>query len=402
MKRNTSQTNRAASAMTAKRRSGARAESTGAMPTTSQQMIPIAKPIITGEEKRRVMEVLESGQLVAGRVVHEFEQAFGAYLGAAHGVATSSGTAALMVALEAAGITPGAGVITTPFSFVATAGAILHRGARPVFVDIDPRTYNLDPQAVAAAIAETPDVQAILPVHLYGLPCRMDALMRVARAHSLLVVEDAAQAHGAVCSGRRVGTFGTAGIFSFYPSKNLTTGEGGMVVTGDAGLAERARLLVHCGQTGEYVYEALGYNFRMTEIAGALGTAQLTHLDEWIARRRRNAARLSAGLADLDWLVLPHEPRGCVHVYHQYTIRVPRRRDRLRRHLDAHGIVSRVYYPQPIHHSPLFRRLGYGGVRCPEAERASQEVLSLPVHPALREDEIDRIIQAVRRFDPGE
>ncbi len=370
------------------------------MPATSQRMIPIARPIITDEAKRRVMEVLESGQFVAGLVVREFELAFSAYTGAAHGIATSSGTAALTVALDAAGIVPGARVITTPFSFVATASTILHKHARPVFVDIDPRTFNLNPDAVAEALAETPDVQAILPVHLYGLPCRMDALMRLARAHSVLVIEDAAQAHGATFAGRRVGTFGEAGIFSFYPSKNLTTGEGGMIVTGDRALADRARLLVNCGQTGEYVYEALGYNFRMTEIAGALGGAQLAHLDEWIARRRRNAARLSAALADLEWLAVPHEPADCVHVYHQYTVRVPRGRDRLRRHLETAGIASRVYYPQPIHHSPLFRRLGYGETRCPEAERAAREVLSLPVHPALREDEIDRIIQAVRRFDP--
>ncbi len=370
------------------------------MPTTSQHMIPIARPIITDEEKRRVVEVLESGQLVAGRRVREFEQAFSAYLGAAHGVATSSGTAALLVALDATEIAPGARVITSPFSFVATASAILHRGARPVFVDIDPATYNLDPDAVADALASPSDVQAILPVHLYGLPCQMDVLMDLARAHHLTVIEDAAQAHGAMFHGRRVGTFGAAGVFSFYPSKNLTTGEGGMIVTDDPGLAERARMLVDVGQAGQYTYERLGYNYRMTEIAGALGGSQLTHLDARNSRRRQHASRLSAGLADLDWLGLPHESRDCVHVYHQYTVRVPRGRDRLRRHLEASGVGSRVYYPQPIHHSPLYRRLGYGEVQCPEAERACREVLSIPVHPSLGDDEIDQIIQAVRRFDP--
>ncbi len=370
------------------------------MQTTPQHMIPIARPLITDEEKRRVLEVLDSGDLVAGRWVREFEQAFSAYLAAAHGIGTSSGTTGLMVALDAAGITTGARVITTSFTFVATSNAILHRDAHPVFVDIDPRTYNLDPDAVADALARTPDVQALLPVHLYGLPCQMDALMRLARAHNLIVIEDAAQAHGAAFRGRRVGTFGAAGVFSFYPSKNLTTGEGGMIVTDDARLAERARTLVDGGQTSQYVYEVLGCNYRMTEIAGALGVVQLTHLDARNARRRQHAARLSAGLADLDWLVLPQEPSECVHVYHQYTVRVPRVRDRLRRHLEAEGIGARVYYPQPIHHSPLYRRLGYGDVRCPEAERASQEVLSIPVHPALGEDEIERVIQAIRRFDP--
>jgi perosamine synthetase len=370
------------------------------MQTTSQQTIPIARPLITDEDKRRVLQVLESGQLVAGRQVREFERAFSAYLGAAHGIATSSGTAALLVALDAAGIGPGDVVITSPFSFVAAANAVVHRGARPLFVDIDPRTYNLDPDAVADALGRASGVRALVPVHLYGLPCAIDALVRLARDHGLILIEDAAQAHGAAVRGRRVGTFGEAGIFSFYPSKNLTTGEGGMIVTDRTALADRARTLVDGGQTSRYVYEALGYNHRMTEIAGALGLGQLAHLDARTARRREHAARLSAGLADLDWLAVPHEPDGCVHVYHQYTLRVPRVRDRLARHLEAHGIGARVYYPQPVHHSPLYRRLGYGDVRCPEAERAAREVLSIPVHPALTEADIDRIIQTVRRFDP--
>jgi perosamine synthetase len=370
------------------------------MQKTSHDAIPIARPLITDEEKRRVLEVLESGHLVSGQQVREFEQAFSAYIGTAHGIGTSSGTAALVVALAAADIPPQATVITSPLSFVATANAILHQGARPVFVDIDPRTYNLDPQAVAEALARTPDARALLPVHLYGLPCQMDALTRLARGHNLIVIEDAAQAHGAAFQGRRVGTFGAAGIFSFYPSKNLTTGEGGMIVTNDASLAERARILVNCGQTSQYVYEALGYNYRMTEIAGAIGATQLRHLEARNARRRRNADRLTEGLAGLDWLTLPFVPPDCVHVYHQYTIRVPGARDRLREHLEGQGIGTRVYYPQPIHKSPLYLRLGYGGARCPEAERASQEVVSIPVHPALSEAEIDRIIQAIRRFDP--
>jgi perosamine synthetase len=370
------------------------------MQKTSHDAIPIARPLITDEEKRRVLEVLESGHLVAGQQVREFEQAFSAYVGTTQGIATSSGTAALVVALAAADIPRQAAVITSPLSFVATANAILHQGARPVFVDIDPRTYNLDPDAVAEALARTPDARALLPVHLYGLPCQMDALTRLARGHNVIVIEDAAQAHGAAFRGRRVGTFGAAGIFSFYPSKNLTTGEGGMIVTNDASLAERARILVNCGQTSQYVYEALGYNYRMTEMAGAIGATQLRHLEARNARRRRNAERLTDGLAGLDWLTLPFEPPDCVHVYHQYTLRVPRARDRLREHLDGQGIGTRVYYPTPIHKSPLYIRLGYGDVRCPEAERASQEVLSIPVHPALSEAEIDRIIQAIRHFDP--
>jgi perosamine synthetase len=368
--------------------------------TTSQSTIPIAAPLLTDEDKRRVLEVLDSGHLVAGRWVRQFERAFSAYLTAAHGAATSSGSAALEVALQAAGIGPGARVVTTPFSFVSSANAILRCGAVPVFADIDPRTFNIDPASVEDAVVRTPGTQAILLVHLYGLPCSMNALMDLAHRHRLVVIEDAAQAHGATFRGRKVGTFGAAGAFSFYPSKNLTTGEGGMVVTNDAGLAQRAGMLVNVGQSAVYAYELLGSNSRMTEMAAAIGIGQLAGLDERNAVRRHNAARLTAGLRDLDWLVLPHEPRDCVHVYHQYTLRIPRARDRLARHLAACGIGTRVYYPTPIHHSPLYRRLGYGEARCPEAEHAAAEVLSIPVHPAVGEQGIQRIVEAIGGFDP--
>ncbi len=370
------------------------------MHTTSQYAVPIAQPGITDEEKRRVIEVLASGRLVAGRWVGEFEERFAAYVGAAHAVATSSGTAALMVAVEAAGIAPGARVITTPFSFGATANALLHRGARPLFVDIDPRTYNLDPDAVAAALDRAPDVRGLLLVHLYGLPCRMDAFEAMANARGLVLLEDAAQAHGAAFRGRRVGAAGAAGIFSLYPTKNLMTGEGGLLVTNDDAVADTARLLVNCGSRTPYIYEILGYNFRMTEMAGALGATQLTHLEARNARRREHARRLTAALADLDWLVVPYEPPGCLHVYHQYTLRVPRVRDRLIEHLNAHGVGNRVYYPVPIHRTPLYMREGYGTARCPEAERAAREVVSIPVHPGLDDAALDRVIRAIRSFVP--
>lgn len=370
------------------------------MQTTSQPTIPIAAPLLSDEDKRRVLAVLESGHLVAGRWVREFERAFSGYLGAGHGAATSSGTTALEVILEVAGLVPGARVITTPFSFVATANAVVRRGYTPVFVDIDPETYNLSPDAVSDALRRTPGVQALLMVHLYGLPCRMGALMEIARRHHLIVIEDAAQAHGASVGTRKVGTFGAAAAFSFYPSKNLTTGEGGMVVTDDPGLAERARMLINVGQSSQYVYETLGSNYRMTEIAAAIGVGQLARLDEHNARRRQNAHSLTEGLQDLEWLTLPREPRDATHVYHQYTLRVPHHRDRLAQHLTACGIGTRVYYPTPIHRSPLYRRLGYGEARCPEAERAAEEVLSIPVHPALGEEQIQRIVHAIRRFDP--
>ncbi len=370
------------------------------MQTTAPSTIPIARPLISDDDKRRILAVLESGHLVAGRWVREFERAFSAYLGAAHGAATSSGTAALEIALQAANVRPDARVVTTPFSFVSTANAIIRRGAVPVFADIDPQTFNLDPASCADVLSRTPGVEALLLVHLYGLPCRMDAFMNLARQHHLVIIEDAAQAHGATFQGRKVGTFGAAGAFSFYPTKNLMTGEGGMVVTDDPRLAERARTLIDVGQSSQYTYEMLGSNSRMTEIAGALGIGQLEKLDERNARRRQNASRLTAGLRDLDWLEVPAPSPGCTHVFHQYTIRVPGVRDRLARHLDAQGIGTRVYYPTPIHKSPLYRRLGFADVRCPQAERAAEDVLSIPVHPALGEEEVHRIVRAIRGFNP--
>lgn len=362
--------------------------------------IPIAKPLITDEEKRRVLEVLDSGRLVAGAQVRAFEQAFAAYIGARFASATSSGTTALQVALEALEIDRGEAVVTTPFTFVGTTNAILHAGARPVFVDVDERTYNLDPNHVEDALRRE-RVRAILCVHLYGLSADLDALAGIAARHGVLLVEDCAQAHGAAVRGRRAGSVGDAAIFSFYPTKNMTTGEGGMVVTSHEGVAQRAGVLVNVGQNGseEYVYERIGYNYRMTEMAAAMGLAQLERLEERNAIRRRNAARLSAGLAGAAWLRPPLEPPGYHHVYNQYTVRVLTDREGLVRHLADRGIGSRVYYPHLIPHSPAYRALGYGG-SFPVAERLAAQVLSLPVHPALSEDDVAWIMESVRQFIP--
>jgi len=364
----------------------------------TQHRIPIAKPMITDDEKRRVMEVLDSGRLVAGAKVKEFEHSFADYLGAGSAVATSSGTTALQVTLEALGIGAGDTVISTPFTFVATSNAIIHAGARPLFVDVDPHTYNLDPQAVEDAFKRE-KVRAILCVHLYGLPADLGALREIARRHSALLIEDSAQAHGARYDDQKVGTFGDAAIFSFYPSKNITTGEGGMIITTDAQVEHRARVLVNVGQdgAGEYVYEVIGYNYRMTDLSAALGLGQLEHLDEYNARRRANAARLTEGLGRSRWLMTPVEPRECFHVYNQYTIRVPQSRDRLVKYLNDQGIGTRVYYPSLVPNSPAYRRLGFAG-QFPAAETLAREVLSLPVHPALAEGDLERIIEAVVHF----
>jgi len=365
----------------------------------TRQFIPIGKPIILDEDKRRVVEVLESGMLVAGTQVRQFESAFAKYLGVADAVATSSGTSALQIAIEALGIGPGDKVITTPFSFVATSNAVIHAGATPVFVDVNPTTYNLDPQAVEDALRRETGVRAILCVHLYGLPCELGTLARLAATHGVLLIEDCAQAHGARWQGRYAGTVGDASIFSFYPSKNMTTGEGGLVVTREPAVAHRARLLVNVGQNGstEYHYEAIGYNYRMTNIAGALGLAQLGRLEHHNEIRRQHAARLSAAFESLGWLHPPIEPPGAHHVYNQYTVRTPRVRKRFMEHLEKNGIGHRVYYPQLIPHSPAYRSLGFGGT-FPVAEVLTQEVVSLPVHPALSDEDISYIISVVTAF----
>ncbi len=365
----------------------------------TRSSIPIAKPIILDEDKRRVLEVLESGMLVAGAQVTQFERAFARYVGAVNAVATSSGTTALQVGLEALGIGPGDKVITTPFSFVATSNAIIHAGATPVFVDVDPVTYNLDPAAVEAAMRHD-RARAILCVHLYGLPCDLGALERLAAQYGALLIEDCAQAHGARYHDRHVGTIGQVGMFSFYPSKNMTTGEGGLIVTADGEVAHRARVLINCGQDGstEYVYEVIGYNYRMTNIAGALGLTQLARLEQHNEVRRRHAALLTAAFAPLGWLHPPVAPPGLRHVYNQYTVRLPRGRDRFIQHLKANGIGCRIYYPVPIPHSPAYTRLGFGG-KYPIAEALATQVVSLPVHPALTGEDLARIIDVVSAFD---
>ncbi len=359
--------------------------------------IPIAHPIIGDEERQRVLDVLASGILVADRMVREFEEAFAAYVGVPHAVATSSGTTALQVALEALGIGAGDRVVTTPFTFAATSHAILHAGARPVFADVDPTTGNLDPAAVEAVLRREA-AKAVIAVHLYGLPCNMDLLGAVVRRHGLLLIEDCAQAHGATYRGRKAGSFGDAAIFSFYPTKNMTTGEGGMVLARDPEVAGRARLLVDPRTEEEYVYSVIGYNFRMTDVAAAMGLPQLHRLDRLNEARRRNARTLTRALGGLAWLTPPVEPEGATHVYTAYTVRA-RGRDAFMAHLAREGIGHKVFYPMLIPHTPAYRRLGFDG-HFPVAEALTREVVSLPVHPALSGEDLDRIIEVVTAHRP--
>lgn len=360
-------------------------------------MINIAKPLIGEEEKQAVLEVLDSGMIAQGPRVKAFEAAFAEMCNVKHAVATTSGTTALHVALLCHQIGPGDEVITTPFTFIASANSILYTGARPVFVDIDPITYNIDPNLIEAAI--TPRTKAIMPVHLFGLSANMDVIMEIAGRYNLHVIEDACQAHGASVNGQQVGSFGT-GTFSLYPTKNITSAEGGMITTNDDKIAEDARVIRQHGMRRRYYHDELGYNFRMTDVHAAIGLVQLKKLDQFNRARKENARYLTA---NLQGVITPTIPEGYEHVFHQYTIRVPDgKRDALIEYLRDHEIGCGVYYPVPINKQTYYvEHLGYDQ-QLPEAECAAEEVLSLPIHPALTHSDLEKIAATVNQFMSGE
>lgn len=356
-------------------------------------MIRIAQPLLGAEEKKAVLAVLESGHLAAGEVTRRLEEAFARLVaGTREAVAVSNGTAALHLALLAHGIGPGDEVITTPFTFQATANMVLAVGARPVFVDVR-EDGTLDPERIEAAI--TKRTRAILPVHLYGRLCDMPAICDLAARHGLAVIEDAAQAHAAELGGRRAGSFGT-GCFSFYATKNMTSGEGGMVTTDDPELAQRLRRLRSHGESERYQTSELGFNYRLTDIAAAIALAQLQRLPEFTERRRANAAHLSQGLRGVSPPPPPADPRA--HVWHLYTVRVEDGREALAARLREQGIEAGIYYPTPLPDQPLYRRLGYDSARLPVARRLARQVLSLPVHPALSSADLEAIVAAVNSW----
>jgi perosamine synthetase len=357
-------------------------------------MINIAKPMMGDEEKAAVMAVLESGQLAQGSVVADFEGAFADYCGVKHAIATSNGTTALHVALLALELGPGDEVITTPFTFIASANAILYVGAKPVFVDIDPISFNIDVEQIEAVI--TKRTKAIMPIHLFGNMAQMASIREIAERHGLAIIEDAAQAHGAEEGGKRAGSWGT-GCFSFYPTKNITTGEGGAITTNDDCVADKARLLRSHGMRVRYYHDMLGYNFRMTNIHAAIGTAQLPKLEGFNEKRIENARYLNEHLPK-DKVAVPQVREGTRHVFHQYTVRVlpPLDRDDVREQLKAAGVGSEAYYPVPVHKQQVYIDLGYGGQNFPQSERAAREVLSLPIHPGVSQEDLETIVQAVR------
>jgi len=359
-----------------------------------------------------LQEVIASQHFILGPKVKACEEAVARYVQAAHGVGVSSGTDALLIALMAAGIGPGAEVITTPYTFFATAGSIARVGARPVFADIDPVTFNLAPAGVEARI--TPRTKAIMPVHLYGQAADMDPILDLARRHKLAVIEDAAQAIGAEYRGRRVGALGDYGCFSFFPSKNLGCfGDGGMVTTNDPARAEKLAVLRNHGAQPKYYHKIIGGNFRLDALQGAVVLAKLGHLDGWTAARQSNAARYdrlfaAAGLAvpsdsnqqaaisDQKSIVLPRAVMGR-HIFNQYVIRVPRR-DALQQFLKAQGIGTEIYYPVPMHRQECFAYLGYAAGDFPESERAAAETLALPIFPELTVAQQEYVVDRIKAF----
>jgi dTDP-4-amino-4,6-dideoxygalactose transaminase len=353
-------------------------------------VIPAAKPIIGDDECAAVERVLRSGMLAQGPEVAAFETEFAAALvDGRECVAVNSGTSGQHLGLLAAGVGPGDEVIVPSFTFAATANSVALTGATPVFADIELDHFCLDPASVEAAVTER--TLGIMPVHLYGHPANMPALQRIADAHGLAIFEDAAQAHGASLDGRPVGTFGRFGMFSLYPTKNMTSGEGGMVSCSDAGLARQVRLLRNQGMERQYENEVVGLNNRMTDIHAAIGRVQLTKLAGWTAQRQSNAAYFDAHLRGV---VTPPVAVGAVHVYHQYTVRVPQDRDGLAAALrEEYNIGSGMFYPVPNHRLAPF--VGDGSVDLPETEKAAAECLSLPVHPSLSQDDLERIVTAV-------
>ena len=357
-------------------------------------MIPIAKPLLSEEEIDAVTDVLRSGMIAEGEKVAKFETKFAEYIGVEHAIAVNSGTSALHAALLAHGIGAGDEVITTSFSFIATANSILFTGAKPVFADIEYDTFNINTDDIIDKI--TPKTKALMPVHLYGHPSKMKAIMEIAQDHNLIVIEDACQAHGAAYGVKKAGSFGT-GAFSFYPTKNMTTSEGGMITTNDSEVAERARMIRSHGSKQRYLHEMLGYNLRMTDISAAIGLVQLGKLDDFTMMRQRNAKVLSDGLCNVDGITIPVVRDGCSHVFHQYTIRTEKR-DELAAMLNNNGIGTGTYYPIPIHKQPLYRHLGYND-NLPECEKAAGEALSLPVHPGVSKDELKTIIECINNWE---
>lgn len=360
-------------------------------------MISIAKPCITEDEINAVVDVMKSGMIACGATVTQFENEFAEYAGAKYGIATTSGTTALEVALRAMGIKEGDKVITTAYSFIASTNSIVYVGATPVFVDIDPDTFNIDLDALKKALEDNPDAKAMLIVHLFGQACNMDEILKLAKEYDVMVLEDCAQAHGAMWGDKKVGSFGTAAAFSFYPTKNMTTGEGGIVLTNDAQIAENAKMIINHGMKVRYTHDIVGYNYRMTNIAAAIGLEQLKKIDAFNNARRKNAAYLSENISNPD-IQTPVVDDNSRHVFHQYTIRVKNgRRDELIKLLEENEIGYGIFYPLSIPEQPCYNDFNFCTV-WDKTDEIKKEVLSLPVHPSLTEEEVATVAKVINKL----
>jgi perosamine synthetase len=359
--------------------------------------IPVARPAIGQDEISAVTAVLESGMLASGERVAEFERNFADYCGSTHAVAINNGTAALHVALLAADIGQGDEVIVPSFTFFATASAVSMTGAKPVFVDVHERTYNIDPVQVENAV--TPRTKAVIGVHLFGQPFDVTGVGQVCESHNLTLIEDAAQAQGAISYGQRAGAMGHMGCFSFYATKNMTTGEGGMVTTSEKAFNERLRLLINHGQSEKYLHTRIGYNYRLTDVAAAIGLVQLKKLEKFNMRRRKNAEYFDSHIS-VKGLLTPEVAQGTHHVYHQYVVRLtdefPMKRPDFIEYLKAKGIGTAVHYPIPLHHQPVYARANEPD-SCPVSTHLAGSVLSIPVHPLLDQKELAYICDTINR-----
>jgi len=364
--------------------------------------IYLSEPILNEEMINNAINALKTERFLKGESIKKFEEEFGKYVGTKYALAVNSGTSALHLSLIASGIKAGDYVVTTPASFIATANAIVYIGAKPIFSDISPETYNIDPYILEEKIKKyKKKVKAIIPVHLYGYPCDMDHILEIAERYDIKVLEDACQAHGAMYKGKRVGSLGIAGAFSFYPSKNMTVcGDGGMVTTNSEDIAKIVESLRDVGRSKDssYFHERIGYTARMNTINAAIGRIQLKHLEEWNEKRRKIAKEYNKKLAGIGDLILPPKENSNIKpVYHLYVIRT-KYRDQLKEYLEKNGIECGIHYPLPIHLQMPYRQMGFRERMFPNAEKWAEEVLSLPMHPNLTEDDIEYIVTRVDNF----
>lgn len=351
---------------------------------------------IKEEVDEKIKEVLESTSFILGHNVEAFEKEFAKYCGVKHAVGVSSGTDALVLSLKTLGIDSGDEVISVPNTFVSTIDSICHNNAKPVFVDIDEKTYNIDTSGIEEKI--TNKTKAIIPVHLYGQPCDMDPILNIAEEHDLMIIEDACQAHGAEYKGKRMGSFGDITCFSFYPSKNLGAyGDGGIIVTNNEELAKKIRMFRNYGQRIKYYHSLIGYNFRLDDIQAAVLRVKLNYLDEWIEKRRENARKYSESLKNTSEVITPFEKKFRKHVYYVYVIRCLNR-DRLIKYLNDKGISTGIHYPIPIHLQESYKHLGFGVGSFPITEECAKEIVSLPMFPELTTEEIEYICRSIDEF----